>query len=451
MSVTLKVILSDRPKKDGTYPVLLRVTVNRATRKPGLGIFIKEKDFNPDGTYEKKNWIKTRNEDYDHYNKQIRGIIKKVRKRILKAQLNEQEVTPDSVRDMVNQVLAGKKDHTEIISFTEFFKKVMAEYLPDQVGSHVLFERCLYCLTCYAGEDIRFHQLDDRFVTGFFKYLTTQYKSPKHKGPLSVNSANAYIARLGTVVERAKKTIVLIDGKRTPLVRQENDPFLDFKKTKPLEPMVEILGREEMALIEDMELPKGSKIWHARNVFLMQYYMAGSRISDALLLAWEKVDEFRVEYYSLKTKTLHSIKAHDKILGILSQYEKGEGYIFPYFKNGVDYSNKKFAKKERQRHTQIINYYLRRIAKKLGISKHIHSHVSRHSFASGAILAGTPIFNVSKAIGHSKTTTTENYANRIKQTVSDSAIDSVFKKNVVELLPQNSETEEETAIEGGEG
>jgi len=53
---------------------------------------------------------------------------------------------------------------------------------------------------------------------------------------------------------------------------------------------------------------------------------------------------------------------------------------------------------------------LQRIAKAAGISKHISSHVGRHTFATWALSHGTPIEIVSKMLGHTNIKTTQIYA-----------------------------------------
>lgn len=448
MPVTLKVILSTYEKEDGTRQVLLRVTVDRKSKKPGLGIFIIKKDFNPGGTLHKHNWIRTRNERHEKINKQIKRIITKTQDHIARYQKKSILLTSSSVREIVDRVVRGDDGAPAPISFTEFYNSVMESYLPNQLGTHAIYKTTMDRLKEFAGDDIQFSQLDDNFVNSFFKWLTNDFKSKKGKKPVGVNSANLYISKVATVIERAKKTILEVDGKRVPLIRQENDPMMNYKKAKGIETMVEILDPEEIEMFEKADLPEGSKIWHSRNVFMLQYYMAGSRVSDILLLKWEKVDDLRVEYRSLKTNALHSLKIHDKINYILSLYpKKPAGFVFPYFEDGVDYSNKEFFEKTRKNHVASVNGYLKDIAKLLKIKKRIHTHVSRHSFTSASLLADTPIFNVSQAIGHSKVSTTENYAKRIKRTVSDRAMDSVFKPNVVESLPKNSEEKEEKGLE----
>lgn len=56
------------------------------------------------------------------------------------------------------------------------------------------------------------------------------------------------------------------------------------------------------------------------------------------------------------------------------------------------------------------HHRLQRIAKAAGITKHVTSHVGRHTFATWALSHGVPIEIVSKMLGHTNIETTQIYA-----------------------------------------
>lgn len=58
-----------------------------------------------------------------------------------------------------------------------------------------------------------------------------------------------------------------------------------------------------------------------------------------------------------------------------------------------------------------MNKGLKYIAKRAGISKDLHMHLARHTFATTVTLAnGVPIETVSKMLGHANIKQTQHYA-----------------------------------------
>jgi len=55
------------------------------------------------------------------------------------------------------------------------------------------------------------------------------------------------------------------------------------------------------------------------------------------------------------------------------------------------------------------NHYLKRIAKKIGITENISTYYARHSFATVLRNSGEPVAFISEQLGHSNVQTTENY------------------------------------------
>jgi integrase/recombinase XerD len=67
-----------------------------------------------------------------------------------------------------------------------------------------------------------------------------------------------------------------------------------------------------------------------------------------------------------------------------------------------------------------VNFYLKEIAKAVGLKKNLTFHMARHTFATTVTLSnGVPIETVSKLLGHSKIASTQIYARVVERKVSE--------------------------------
>ena len=84
------------------------------------------------------------------------------------------------------------------------------------------------------------------------------------------------------------------------------------------------LSREELTKIEELELEKESPIRHARNIFCIQVYTAGSRISDIIMLRWSNIKGDRLDFRQIKSDWDHDIKIPDTAVKIFRNTSTGE-------------------------------------------------------------------------------------------------------------------------------
>lgn len=80
------------------------------------------------------------------------------------------------------------------------------------------------------------------------------------------------------------------------------------------------LSIEEVKEMEDAELPKGSSLDHARNIWLLSFYFVGMRSSDLLRWKWSYINKDRLIYKMGKNKKAGSLKIPLKASRILSNY-----------------------------------------------------------------------------------------------------------------------------------
>jgi len=165
-------------------------------------------------------------------------------------------------------------------------------------------------------------------------------------------------------------------------------------------------------------------------------------------LKWINISGGRLSYYMGKTGKERSLKLLPQALNILKIYEatkeQDSDYIFPFLDNKAEYS-KLISPEDFQRakpdliallfkkiesRITICNKGLKELAKQAKINKKLTNHIARHSFADIARKKNIPIYDISKLLGHSKTSITERYLSSFDLESQDSAHESVFSPSV---------------------
>lgn len=185
---------------------------------------------------------------------------------------------------------------------------------------------------------------------------------------------------------------------------------------------------EEIERVEDLDLEKGTSIWHTRNVWLVAFYFAGIRISDIVQLKWTDFKDNRLFYVMNKNEKPLSLKIPDKARTILDIYKQekrtNNGFVFPFLKDAEAKNDVDIFRKMRNA-TKLFNKYLKIISEKCKIEKNLSNHIARHSFGN---IAGDRIhpLMLQKLYRHSDLKTTLNYQANFIHKDADDALDSVI-------------------------
>lgn len=129
----------------------------------------------------------------------------------------------------------------------------------------------------------------------------------------------------------------------------------------------------------------------------------GLRYADLKNLSTEDVKNGKIHKWTQKTGQMVYIPIPKQALQLIGKSENG--HILHVVNNSS------------------FNKNLKSGARKLGLSKRLHAHLARHTFATTCISLGIPIDAVSKLLGHSVIQTTLIYAN-----YADATIDRVMSK-----------------------
>ena len=194
----------------------------------------------------------------------------------------------------------------------------------------------------------------------------------------------------------------------------EYDPTLNLEAPKIEKKPPRILSIEEvdkLLSVPDVHTSKGIR----DKAMLEVIYATGIRVSELISLNVEDVN-LELGYIKCNGAKERIIPVGKSALDSIALYIKESRPVF--LKNRVDASlflNFHGERMTRQGFWKIIKYY----ASQAGIETEITPHTLRHSFASHLIENGADLKSVQQMLGHSDISTTQIYAEMVKNKISD--------------------------------
>jgi site-specific recombinase XerD len=249
-------------------------------------------------------------------------------------------------------------------------------------------------------KELQFQDVSYQFLTKFETHHVSNGNS--------LNGLAVYMRTIRAVFNKAIK-----EG----IVEKELYPFDNYKvKTVPTEKRA--LEWDLLKKIIEKKIPLNHECFNARNYFVASYMMYGMNYTDMAFLKKDDIKDGRIMYRRRKTSKLYDIKITSNLEKILSYYiRKNEGslFVFPIIKREDLALQVKDIDWDRKRY----NAKLKDLAKLCKIDKTLTSYVSRHSFATQAMLQQVPLNAISSMLGHSSLKTTEVYLKSLPSNILD--------------------------------
>lgn len=382
-----------RPKKDQTFPVILRVTHNGKSTSVSVGINLHEKDWDDD-----KRQVRKSHPNAQLLNHKIKEQYHQLEAKVFQSDPNS------SVTQITRTVKATTHSPTASSFFDYGFTWVDRLNKSGKVGNARAYENTLKRLISYLGHNrLRFEDIT-------FDFLEDLQANMLGKG-IRQNTISFYLRTVRTIYNKAIKA---------KLVDRNKYPFDDFS-IKHESTAKRAVGRDIIRLIESVELPTGSPIWHYRNYFMLSFYLIGISFVDLSFIKWSDIVEDRVIYKRRKTGKIYSIKLTGKAHQILNHYREthsGTPYALPIIPHHAlgDMAKEMFYTRQGYKYC---NINLRRIAALCGITEKITTYVARHSWATIAKSLGYSKDLIAEALGH-------EHGNKVTGIYLDQYADSVI-------------------------
>jgi site-specific recombinase XerD len=385
-SLTLSIDLR-RQKKDGTYPLVLRLGHRQSTTTIPLKISVFQKDWDASNRLVRKSFKGTTsvtrlNNDLQKRKNEAMDIIMKLH--------DAGQLAGMSIADLRARV---DDDNIKTTSFFVFTEQLISDLKTAcRFGTARSYKGVIAVLKTFTkGKDLQFRDITYQFLT---RFETDHYAKGNTANGLSV-----YVRAIRAIYNKAIKA---------DLIKKEFYPFADYKiKSVPTEKRA--LDFSFLKKIIELDLQSDDPCFNARNYFLASYMMYGMNFADMAYLKPTDIKNGRIQYRRRKTSKLYDIKLTPNLENILSYY------LFPILKRKDLASQDKDIQWSRK----CYNKRLKTIALLCGIEQKLTAYVSRHSFATQAMLRDVPITAISAMLGHSSLKTTEIYLKSLPTSVLD--------------------------------
>lgn len=401
---TLKVVLyTYRAKKDGTYPLALRITKDRKPSYIFLDYSIRKEDWNADNER-----VKSSHPNSKRLNNFILTKKAEASDKIIEVETRQDQVSVTAIR----QKIKPKASATFFSQANDYLERNKAAgsynaYLANTSRLAVLKE-------FLGGKDIPFSDLTISVIERYKIFLADQRKN-------SERTIANHMMLIRAIFSRAIKEGV-IDAKHYPFGADK------ISVKRPQSSKIGI-SLDDVTKLETVSLTNVAHD-HARNLWLISYYFAGMRISDVLRLRWSDFQNDRLFYTMGKNNKPGSLLVHEKALAILKKYEsqktEPDDLVFPNLKSVKDFKDKFAVKKKIAYAVNRTNLALQEsVAPLAKINGKLTTHIARHTFAT---IAGdkVPVQMLQKLYRHSDVRTTIGYQSNFIYKDADDALAAVI-------------------------
>lgn len=391
------ILWKHQAKKDGTYPLRIRITKSKRVIYKSTGYSLDEKHWDS-----AKRKVKTGHPNAVRLNNYLLKLLSEMQAKVIDAE--SKDVTAGELKTRIFN------DETDFFSFAESYLEKFNN--SRSIGTYRAKLTALNKLKQFTGGyELRFADITYDFLIRYRTYLQSLGNNP--------NTRTANLKKMRAIYNEASR-LGIINSNQNPFTKLKMESNKSVK-TK--------LSSEELDAISNLQYQPGTMIWHCRNIFLLCFNFMGMRIADALTLRKRQLSSGRISYTMRKTDDIKSVLLSAEAKELLSRYNinalSDDDYIFPLVKPRRDNDLHRAISSA----TAMYNKYLRSIAKDAGITKTISSHVARHSWAQQAKLKNINLGVIQQALGHASARTTEIYMEAFDSSVIDAANELIVKRD----------------------
>jgi site-specific recombinase XerD len=405
---SIKILLRNKPNKEGRYPVVLKIIKDRKIKVITLGINCLEKDWDKtNGQFKKSE---------KNYMQRNRALLKK-KEEALKIIDDFFLEGTDFTLNQFEAKFRGRKSS----------KVTVSEFWIEKISD---LNRAGRTGNARAYKDV---------YNSFFKFHTNKNLVFREITPTLLDKFETYLRSNnntdgGIGVKMRELRALFNDAIKKGVVDVKYYPFNIFKVSKfKSKGLKKALTRNEMRLMEAFDTDLNPHLIDTKNYMLFSYYMGGMNFHDLMKLKWENIQGDRILYIRSKTKGRFSVKMQEPVKKVIAYYKtqnRPTSYVFPILLK----ENLTPMQIENRKHKTLskFNKQLKEIAEIQNVEQNVTSYVIRHSFATNLKFAGISTDIIGESMGHHDVSITQAYLKEFENDI----IDDAMKKLLEEPMPQ---------------
>ncbi len=411
LTASTAIVLETRvPRKDGTYPVKLRITYNR-----------KQKYYSTRYKIEKDNFEISDNQRY--WLDRLKGTISLTKLEFKKVRNPSSREPYKTMVTYLNELEALARDVISTLptfTFTSFEKKYyekpankrdllydlnsyVTKLLKEgRISTALSYKNALKSFQKYTGKkQFSYDNVTVSFLNNYEKWMIKEGNS--------LTTVGIYLRNVRTAYRKAET-----DG----IIKSHTYPFGEGKYVIPTGKNIKkALSLKEVGMIAHFPVVEGSSEHRYRDYWLLSYLCNGLNIKDLARLTYDNIEGDIIKI--IRAKTEREKRQNPRLITIVITKEIGriidrwgnkpglpDKYVLPILSEGM-VPEKEY--KAIQQTIKMINKYIKDIAESVGISQKVTSYTARHSYATVLKRSGASNEFISESLGHSNLQTTENY------------------------------------------
>jgi integrase/recombinase XerD len=384
-----------RPKADGTYNIIYRIThLNRVyTINSGVSIL-------------KQYW----DSEYfqiikQHPNAKLLNL--KLLKDYFKIEKAILTMDDDFSIEKLRNIVKGNASNSSK-SFKSFAQELIEQMMQEgRTGNALVYQTAVNRLTAFSNDEIAFNKIDYKLLTAFIHQL-------KLEG-LKTNSISNYLRSIRAIYNKAIKH---------KLVDRSLYPFYDIS-IKSEKTAKRAISKEEIKSLLNIELVKDSTAKRSLDYFMLSFYLKGMSFTDLAYLKQSNIIDGRIHYKRRKTHKIYNIKLFSSAVEIINRLRpESSDYLLPILGNEIIEDSLE-AKKVLKQWIKTTNKYLKRFSVETDSNITITTYTARHAFATIAKRLGYSNELIAEALGH-------EYGNKITNIYLDA-----FDTNKIDAMHQH--------------